>query len=67
MKCSKCDLQLDFVGRYIVQEDFEAGAPARIRDMEVWQCDVCKTYYETGRTGQPIPIRFMQSLFKRLE
>ncbi|TMI57345.1 hypothetical protein E6H14_07355, partial [Candidatus Bathyarchaeota archaeon] len=48
LKCPKCDLQLDFVGRYIVQEDFEAGAPAQIRDMEVWQCDMCKTYYETS-------------------
>ena len=67
LKCPKCTLQLNFVGRYIVQEDFEAGAPAQIRDMEVWQCDVCKTYYETGRSGAPVPIRFMQSLFKRLE
>jgi len=67
LKCPKCELQLDFVGRYIVQEDFEAGAPAQIRDMEVWQCDSCKTYYETSRSGKPVPIRFMQSLFKRLE
>ncbi len=67
MKCPKCELKLDFVGRYIVQEDFEAAAPAQIRDMEVWQCDMCKTYYETSRSGQPVPIRFMQSLFKRLE
>ncbi len=67
MKCPKCDLQLDFEGRYIVQEDFEAGAPAQIRDMEVWKCDTCQAYYETGKTGRPIPIRYMQSLFKRLE
>jgi len=67
LKCPKCDLQLDFVGRYIVQEDFEAGATAQIRDMEVWQCDMCKTYYETSRSGHPIPIHFMQSMFKRLE
>ena len=67
MKCTKCDLQLDFVGRYIVREDFEAGAAAQIRDMEVWQCDVCKTYYEASMSGKPVPIRFMQSLFKRLE
>lgn len=67
LKCPKCELQLDFVGRYIVQEDFEAGAPAQIRDMEVWQCDQCKTYYETSRSGQPVPIRFMQSLFRKLE
>src|SRR6058998_2964393 len=34
--------------------------------MEVWQCDKCKTYYETSRTGKPVPIPFMQSLFRRL-
>lgn len=67
MKCPKCDLQLDFEGRYIVREDFEAGAPAQIRDMEVWKCDNCGSYYEASRSGQPVPIRFMQSLFKRLE
>jgi hypothetical protein len=35
--------------------------------MEVWKCDTCQAYYETGKTGRPIPIRYMQSLFKRLE
>ena len=67
VKCPKCELQLDFEGRYIVREDFEAGAPAQIRDMEVWKCDNCGSYYEASRSGQPVPIRFMQSLFKRLE
>ena len=67
MKCPKCEAQLDFVGRYIVQEDFEAAAPAQIRDMEVWQCDLCKVYYEASPSGKPLAIRFMQSLFKLLE
>ncbi len=53
IKCPSCSLQMNFVGRYILDVSLESAAPSHLKDFEAWQCDGCGKLFVDSGDGRP--------------